>query len=68
MRSIVKNRKQRPTIYLPISIKLVVKIVLVVLGLNTLARKHEGKRKIFHKTDRLELASGVKNTEILSPL
>ncbi|KAF5080080.1 hypothetical protein DSECCO2_122870 [anaerobic digester metagenome] len=32
MRSIVKNRKQRPTIYLPISIKLVVKIVLVVLG------------------------------------
>ena len=38
------------------------------LGINTLARKHEGKRKIFHKTDRLELASGVKNTEILSPL
>ena len=32
MRSIVKNRKQRPTIYLPISIKLVVKVVLVVLG------------------------------------
>ena len=32
MRSIVKNRKQRPTAYLPISIKLVVKIVLVVLG------------------------------------
>jgi hypothetical protein len=32
MRSIEKNRKQRPTAYLPISIKLVVKIVLVVLG------------------------------------
>ena len=32
MRSIEKNRKQRTTIYLPISIKLVVKIVLVVLG------------------------------------
>jgi hypothetical protein len=24
--------------------------------------------RFFHKTDRLELASGVKNTEILSPL
>ncbi|WP_255412468.1 hypothetical protein [Dysgonomonas sp. Marseille-P4361] len=32
MRSIEKNRKQRPTAYLPISIKLVVKIALVVLG------------------------------------
>lgn len=32
MRSIVKNRKQRPTAYLPISIKLVVKIVAVALG------------------------------------
>jgi hypothetical protein len=32
MRSIEKNRKQRPTAYLPISIKLVVKIVLVALG------------------------------------
>jgi len=32
MRSIEKNRKQRTTIYLPISIKLVVKIVLVALG------------------------------------
>lgn len=32
MRSIEKNRKQRPTAYLPISIKLVVKIVLAVLG------------------------------------
>lgn len=32
MRSIVKNRKHRPTAYLPISIKLVVKIALVVLG------------------------------------
>lgn len=32
MRSIIKNRKQRPTAYLPISIKLVVKIALVVLG------------------------------------
>lgn len=31
MRSIAKNRKQRST-YLPISIKLVVKIALVVLG------------------------------------
>lgn len=31
MRSIEKNRKQRST-YLPISIKLVVKIALVVLG------------------------------------
>ena len=32
MRSIEKNRKQRPTAYLPISIKLVVKIILVALG------------------------------------
>lgn len=32
MRSIEKNRKQRPTAYLPISIKLVVKIALVALG------------------------------------
>lgn len=32
MRSIEKNRKQRPTAYLPISIKLVVKIALVGLG------------------------------------
>jgi len=32
MRSIEKNKKQRPTAYLPISIKLVVKIALVVLG------------------------------------
>lgn len=32
MRSIEKNRKQRPTAYLPISIKLVVKIALGVLG------------------------------------
>lgn len=32
MRSIAKNRKQRPTAYLPISIKLVLKIVLVALG------------------------------------
>ena len=31
MRSIEKNRKQRPTAYLPISIKLVVKIALGVL-------------------------------------
>jgi hypothetical protein len=32
MRSIEKNKKQRPTAYLPISIKLVVKIALVVIG------------------------------------
>lgn len=32
MRSIVKNRKHRTTAYLPISIKLVVKIALVALG------------------------------------
>jgi hypothetical protein len=32
MRSLEKNRKQRPTAYLPISIKLVVKIALGVLG------------------------------------
>ncbi len=32
MRSIEKNRKQRPTAYLPISIKLVLKIVLAGLG------------------------------------
>lgn len=32
MRNIEKNRKQRPTAYHPISIKLVVKIVLAVLG------------------------------------
>ena len=32
MRNIEKNRKQRPTAYLPISIKLVLKIVLAVLG------------------------------------
>lgn len=32
MRSIEKNRKQRPIAYLPISIKLVVKIALGVLG------------------------------------
>lgn len=32
MRSIVKNRKHRPTAYLPISIKLVVKISLLALG------------------------------------
>ena len=32
MRSIEKNRKQRPTAYLPINIKLVVKLALVALG------------------------------------
>lgn len=32
MRSIEKNRKQRPTAYLPISIKLVLKIVFLALG------------------------------------
>ena len=32
MRSIEKNRKQRPTAYLPISIKLVVKIAWMTLG------------------------------------
>ncbi|MCL3851043.1 MULTISPECIES: hypothetical protein [Bacteroidales] len=32
MRSTEKNRKQRPTAYHPISIKLVLKIVLAVLG------------------------------------
>jgi len=32
MRNIEKNRKQRPTAYLPISIKLVLKIALVILG------------------------------------
>ena len=32
MRSIVKNRKHRTTAYLPISIKLVLKILVVVLG------------------------------------
>lgn len=32
MRSIEKNRKQRPTAYLPISIKLVLKFALGVLG------------------------------------
>lgn len=32
MRSIIKNRKHRTTAYLPISIKLVVKIALVALG------------------------------------
>lgn len=32
MRSTEKNRKQRPTAYHPISIKLVVKIILVALG------------------------------------
>ena len=32
MKSIVKNRKQRPTAYLPINIKLVVKVAVVVLG------------------------------------
>ena len=32
MRNTEKNRKQRPTAYHPISIKLVLKIVLAVLG------------------------------------